>query len=180
MRVLVFIAALLLAANTALAEHEADHRYQVRGYVLDANENPIPGRKVAVFADDGLLAQATTDSSGYYSLHLHLHNEDRGRRLNLQVGPDRAEIRVTFDATDLHTARIHDANFIAGKLIEKPLHRWRTPAWIYPLAGLVVIGFVLVMLERRRKRRLLRKQLAQPGSPASGAQRRKKKRRKKH
>jgi len=175
MRILIFIMALLPLAN-AMAEHEADHRYQVQGFVLDENEKAIPGREVAISADGELLARGTTDSSGYYSLHLHLHNEDRGRLLSLRAGPDRAEIRVSFDPEDQHTARVHTANLVAGKLVETELRRWRTPPWIYPLSGFILLGFALVMLERRRKRKLRQKHFGH--TDASRGQRGKKRRRK--
>ena len=178
MRILIVIVACLLPLANATAEHEADHRYSVRGYILDENEQAIAGREVKIFADGSMLASGKTDSSGYYSLHLHLHNEDRGRRLSLNAGGQRAEIRVDFDPQDTQTARVHDANLIGGKLVEKELSRWRTPPWIYPLAGFVVLGFVLVTLERRRKRKLRKKQFAD--TSASRGQHGKKKRRKKH
>ncbi|MGD8840048.1 MAG: hypothetical protein PVI70_10640 [Gammaproteobacteria bacterium] len=178
MRILIFIFACLLPLANAIADHEADHRYQVYGYVLDKNEKAIPGREVTISADGELLARGKTDSYGYYSLHLHLHNEDRGRLLNLRAGPDRADIRVGFDPADTHTARVHAANLVGGKLVEKELNRWRTPPWIYPLAGFIVLGFLLVLLERRRKRKLRQKQFAH--APASRAKRGKKKRRKQH
>ncbi len=174
----VLIVACLLMPVNAQAEHEADHRYNVRGYILDENDNALAGREVAIFADGVLLASGKTDSDGYYSLLLHLHNEDRGRVISLNAGGQRAEIRVDFDPGDRHTAREHDANLVGGELVEKALHRWRTPAWIYPLAGFVVLGFVLVTLERRRKRRLRQKQFG--GAAAPRGQHGKKKRRKKH
>jgi len=177
MRILVFILACLLPLADAMAEHEADHRYQVHGYVLDDNDNAIPGREVAIFADGQVLARGRTDSYGYYSLHLHLHNEDRGRLLSLRAGPDRAEIRVAFDPTDNHTARVHAVNLVGGRLVEKQLNRWRTPPWIYPLAGFILLGILLVMLERRRKRRLRQKQF---GAIAASQGQGKKKRRRKH
>ena len=180
MRAFVLITACLILAGQAVAEHEADHRYQVRGYVLDENEDAIRGREVIVSAEGSVLARGKTDSAGYYSLHLHLHNEDRGRRLQLRAGPYTAEIRVSLDPDDRQTARIHEASLVGGRLVEKELNRWRTPPWLYALAGLVLFGFVLVALERRRKRRLVRKQLARSGEASSGGRQRKKKRRKKH
>ena len=173
-RLVLTLCCLLVFVN-AIAEHEADHRYSVRGYILDENERAIADREVSIFADGNLLASGRTDSDGYYSLHLHLHNEDRGRLLSLNAGAQRAEIRVDFDPGDKHTARVHDASLVGGKLVEKALNRWRTPPWIYPLAGFIVLGFVLVMLERRRKRKL---RMKQPGNaPASGNRHRSKKRR---
>ena len=180
MRVIVFIAAFVFIAGEAVAEHEADHRYQVRGYILDENEDAVRGREVIVSADGSVLARGRTDSSGYYSLHLHLHNEDRGRRLQLRAGPHTAEIRVTLDPEDRQTIRIHEASLVGGKLVEEKLSRWRTPPWLYALAGFALLGFILVTLERRRKRRLRAKQQARSGEAPSGGQQRKKKRRRKH
>ena len=175
---LILILACLLLPVAAIAEHEADHRYNIRGYILDENDKAIAGREVTIFADGVLLASGKTDTAGYYSLHLHLHNEDRGRRLSLNAGAQRAEIRVDFDPQDKHTARVHEANLVGGKLVEQALHRWRTPSWIYPLAGFIVLGFTLVMLERRRKRKLRQKQFGD--SAASHGRQGRKKRRKKH
>jgi hypothetical protein len=176
MRSLIFILACLLPLANAMAEHEADHRYQVQGFVLDGNDDAIAGRVVAISAGGELLARGTTDSFGYYSLHLHLHDEDRGRLLNLRAGPDAVAIRVAFDPEDKHTARVHTANLVGGKLVETELRRWRTPAWIYPLAGFILLGFILVVLERRRKRKLRQKHFSHPAAPRG--QRGKKKRRK--
>ena len=180
MRAFVLIAACLLLTGEARAEHEADHRYQVRGYVLDENEDAIRGREVIVSADGSVLARGKTDAAGYYSLSLHLHNEDRGRRLQLRAGPHTAEIRVTLDPEDRQTTRIHEASLVGGKLVEKKLTRWRTPPWLYALAGFVLLGFILVVLERRRKRSLRKKLQARGGESSSGGQHRKRKRRRKH
>ncbi len=179
MRILILGAICLLASGAVMAEHEADHRYQVRGFVLDADENALAGREVVVANGGTVLASGRTDSSGYYSLHLHLHNEDLGRMLQLRAAKARGEIRVSFDPQDRSTARIHDVNFIGGELVEGSLGRWRTPVWLYVLAVFIVLGAVLVMLEKRRRRKLRTQQLqhAAPGSPAGG--KRKKKRRRK-
>lgn len=179
MRTLIIAALCLLASGTVMAEHEVDHRYQVRGFVLDADENALAGREVVLANGGTVLASGRTDSSGYYSIHLHLHNEDLGRRLQLRAGNARGEIRVSFDPQDRSSVRIHDANLIGGKLVEGSLGRWRTPTWLYVLAAFVVLGAALVMLEKRRRRKLRARQLqhAAPGLPSGG--RRKKKRRKK-
>ncbi len=176
---LVLISLCLAAPGAARAEHEADHRYQVRGFVLDADRKALAGREVVISSGGAVLASARTDSSGYYSLHLHLHNEDRGRLLQLRTGPSRGEIRVTFDPQDRSTARNHDANFVGNELVEGSLGRWRTPPWLYALAAFVALGATLVFLEKRRRRRLRQQHpqhAAQRTPPARG---RNKKRRKK-
>lgn len=177
MRQLIFFILGLLALGSAIAEHEVDHRYLVQGYVLDANEVAIPDLDVQVSGDGAVLARGKTDGAGFYSLHLHLHNEDNRRRLSLRAGPNLAEIRVSFDPGDLSTPRVHDASFVGGKLVEDDLGRWRIPPLFYVAAGLFALFAVLVMLERRRRQKLRKKHLKHAAQSAPAGQR--KKRRKK-
>jgi hypothetical protein len=164
MRFFAFILpALCLVANNALAEHEIDHRYNVRGYVLDDQEEALVNQEVQVFDGASLLARTKTDSSGFYSMYLHLHNEDKGKEIRLRTGSGEADIQVSFDPADDTTQRVHDANIVGGKLVEGSLNRFRIPSWIYPLAGLFAIGFILVMLEKRRRKKL-RHNLSATGS----------------
>ncbi len=177
MRIFLLFTAWLLLTHNVFAEHEIDHRYQVHGYVLDAKEKPIAGRAVVVSDQGAVIARGKTDASGYYSLHLHLHNEDNRRVLQLRAGSAQADIRVSFDPHDLSTARVHDASFVAGKLVEADLGRWRISAWVYVLAGLGAIGTLLVVLEKRRKRKLRRQGAGLAGRPVAAEKRRKKNRR---
>ncbi len=179
MRTLFLTLLCLLTTGHAIAEHEADHRYQVRGFVLDANDKAIAGEAVVISSAGAPLASGETDWTGYFSLHLHLHNEDLGRKLQVRAGGARGEIEVSFDPRDRTTARAHDVNFVGGRVVEGSLGRWRTPPWAYVLAGFIVLGAALVLLEKRRRRKLRAQQLqhAAPGLPAGG--KRKKKRRKK-
>jgi hypothetical protein len=166
-----------LMATAAQAEHEVDHRYIVRGYVLDENQQGISNRGVWVYNGSSMLAKGTTDSSGYYSLHLHLHNTDNHQVLKLRAGEHEAELRVTFDPMDLNTARVHEANFIGSEYVEGGLGRFRMPPWLYPVAGLLVLGIILVKLEKRRKMKLKKTGSIEKSSPGSHKQ--KKGRRKK-
>ena len=158
------------------AEHEADHRYNVRGYLLDAEERGIADQEVAVTDDGKLLGSGKTDSSGYYSIHLHLHNSDLRRKLTLRSGSSQAQLRVTFDPNDKSTVRIHEANFIGSEYVEGDLGRFRLPAWAYFLAGFILIGFVLVTLEKRRRAKIRKKAIV---ASSSGGQSKAKKRRRK-
>ncbi len=155
------------------AEHEADHRYNVRGYLLDAGERGIASQEVAVFDDGKLLGSGKTDSSGYYSIHLHLHNSDLRRKLTLRAGSSQAQLRVKFDPKDKTTVRVHEANFIGGEFVEGSLGRFRLPPWAYVLAGLVVFGFALVTLEKRRRAKI-RKKITPAGGKSKGKKRRRK------
>ncbi len=181
MRLLIFaITTLCLFTTNAWAEHEADHRYNIRGYVLDENQQAVKDVKVSAFDGGSLLASSATDTDGYYSLHLHLHNADNRRKLRLRAGSNEAQLRVTFDPDDLNTLRVHDANFVAGKFVEGELGRFRIPPWLYPVGGLIIVGIIVVMLESRRKKKIKQKQ-AGAGEHHSASQRKSKKRRgKKH
>lgn len=158
------------------AEHEVDHRYNIRGYLLDAEEQGIASQEVSVFKDGKLLGAEKTDSSGYYSIHLHLHNSDLGQNLTLRAGSSQAQLRIKFDPTDKSAVRIHEANFVDGEFVEGSLRRFRLPPWLYPVGGLIIIGFILVALEKRRRKKLRRKTAAikSSGSQLKGKKRRRK------
>lgn len=181
MRVIIIsVIAGCLLFTSAWADHEPDHRYNIRGYVLNAGEQGIENITVQAFADGESLGSGKTDADGYYSMHLHLHNEDYRRFITLRAGSHEAEIRVTFDREDATSARNHDANFVDGKLVEGALDRFQIPAWSYPVVGLVLIMTVLVFLEKRRKKKI---RLAKFGSSEKHhptGHKAKKARRKKH
>jgi len=177
--IFVIVIGFLLVTN-AWAEHEANHRYNVRGYVLDENQKGISGLAVQIFSGTQMLGTTKTDSGGYYSLYLHLHNTDRGRILKLRAGPSNAELRVTLDPSDQSTARVHEANFVDGDYVEGRLGKFRMPAWVYPVVGLVALGFVVVSLESRRKRKIRQKMKDSHPKQHPGKHRPKKGKRKKH
>lgn len=181
MRAILFIiiAAFLFVGN-AWAEHEVDHRYNIRGYVLDENQKGIANLNVQAFDGSTLLETGKTDAEGYYSLHLHLHNADNRRILRLRAGSNESELRVTFDPGDTNTLRVHDANFVGGEYIEGDLGRLRLPPWLYPLGGLLVIGVLVVFLETRRKKKIKLKTMEFAEHHPHGHRKSKKRRRKKH
>ncbi|MCZ6470047.1 MAG: carboxypeptidase-like regulatory domain-containing protein [Gammaproteobacteria bacterium] len=179
MRTLILLIAGWLMITNVWAEHEIDHRYIIRGYVLDENQRGISNLDVRVFTGSSLLANTKTDSAGYYSLHLHLHNADNRRMLKLHAGPNQAELRVTFDPTDRSTMRVHEFNFVGGEYQEGSLGRIRIPPWIYPVGGLLAIGVIVVFLEKRRKKKIKQKKTESIEKPSSSSRKAKKRRRKK-
>jgi hypothetical protein len=178
--VIFFIIAGSLFFNNVRADHEADHRYNIQGYVLNTNQQGIDNLTVQAFAEGELLGTSKTAGDGYYSMHLHLHNSDYHRIIKLRAGSHEAELRVTFDVEDDTSARIHEANFVDGKYIEGTLGRFRIPPWSYAVGGLLLFMVILIYLERRRKKKI---RLAKYGTtkihPPSGHSA-KKSRRKKH
>lgn len=135
------------------AEHEADHRYIVEGYVLDAGESPRADVNVVVKADEGLLGEAVTDRRGFYRIRLHLHNADLGKVLTVKTGAREAEIEVTFDPGDKETARVHDLNFIGDQVTEADLGSRGFPTWAYVVVGILIVLVVARTVSQALKRR---------------------------
>jgi len=169
---------LCFAASPVAAEHEADHRYQVRGYILDAAGEPIASVPITVRAEGKRIGGATTDADGYYTMRLHLHDEDLGRALEIRTPQAKAEIRVQLTPGDTHTRRIHHANLIDGKLTEVQLNPGQGLAHIVigAVAASALVGGVVVLSRWQRRRR--RRSLSAQDSQQSPSKRKKKKRRK--
>jgi hypothetical protein len=178
--IIFFIITGSLFFNNVWADHEADHRYNIRGYVLDAKQQGIDNLTVQVFAQGELLDSSKTNADGYYSIHLHLHNSDFHRILKLRAGPHETELRVTFDAEDDTSARIHEANFVDGKFIEGSLGHFRIPPWSYAVGGLLLFMMTLIYLERRRKKKIRLAKHGKNETHPPSRQKAKKSRRKKH
>ena len=164
--------------NNVWADHEPDHRYNIRGYVLNAKQEGIENLTVQVFAKGELLGTSKTDADGHYSMHLHLHNSDYHRIVKRLAGSHEAELRVTFDVEDDTSARIHEANFVDGKYIEGILGRFRIPSWSYVVGGLLLFMIILVYLERRRKKKIRLAKYGKSNSHHPSRHRAKKSRRK--
>ncbi len=177
--ILLAVIAGCLTITNVWAEHEVDHRYNIRGYVLDENQKGISNLNVQVFYGNSLLENGKTDFGGYYSIHLHLHNSDNRRILRLRAGPYESELRVTFDPGDINTLRVHDANFINGKYVEGTLGRFRIPTWLYAVGGLLALGVIVVILETRRKKKIRQKMEMTSDKQPSGKRKSRKRRRKK-
>lgn len=163
-RTMLISIVLVAVTPFALAEHEPNHRYTVSGYVLDKDESPIPSTTVVINAD-GTGARGTTDNDGYYSLKLHLHDADLGRKLHIKTDHGEGTVSATFDPGDITSARIHHVNIVGGRLIEGKLSGGgKVPAWVYYLLGLSLLIIVIPVLGKSIKR--LKKRLhptAKPG-----------------
>jgi len=166
-RLSAILVTILLVALTpvALAEHEANHRYTVSGYILNKDESPISSTRVLINAN-GFGARGTTDSDGYYSLRLHLHDSDLGRKLLIKTDYGEGTVNATFDPGDRSSARVHYVNIIGGQLVEGRLDGGgKVPAWVYYVLGLSLLIFVVSVLRKYVKR--LKKRLHPKVKPGS-------------
>lgn len=175
--VLILIVAVVFATGPVGAEHEADHRYTVEGYVLAADQNPLANVPVVIRLGTDRSARGTTDKSGHYSLRLHVHNADLGKRIMISAGAHKSDIAITFDPGDATTSRIHYANFLGESFSEtritRGLDQWRFMIWI--VVAVVAIGVVAWGSRARKRQKKRQRQHAKP--PRSGAKRRRKRKR---
>ena len=161
---------LFLFATTVAAEHEADHRYDVSGYVLDAQKNPRAGVPVTILTGDQITGSGRTDSDGYYSIRLHLHDSDIGRPLLVRAGNTQAEIRMQAKHGDKATVRVHHLNLVGSEFVEEKLSAGAIPTWAYIAAAPVLLwGLVYVAGATRRR---IRRAKSDHGKKSKGKGRR--------
>ena len=111
----------VLPVSALLAMHEANHRYDVAGYILSADDQAISGVTVAGHVDGKPMGSGRSDTDGYYRFTMHLHDTDVGRELRLKTADYQGTVRLTMTPRDTRTLRLHHVNFIAGKLVEGEL-----------------------------------------------------------
>ena len=156
---LLLVVCFSLLPGAASAKHEADHRYNVKGFVLDENEAPLADTVVTIRVGGSVIGSQKTDSQGYYNIELHLHDTDLGKKLRIKTAAGEATIRAAFTLGNKATRRVHDANLVGGKLIEQRLAGTGFPTWVYVTAGAFIILAVMMFapelrrwVRRRRKR----------------------------
>jgi carboxypeptidase family protein len=103
---LLSLAALLGVSTPADATHLPDHRFLVLGYVTDADGKPIAGARVVVTRlKTGLEYPTATERDGFYIVVLHLHDENLGEALGVDVKGVKGEVRARFEVSDKKVER---------------------------------------------------------------------------
>jgi hypothetical protein len=179
------ILAILLAVlpiTSVLSLHELDHRYDVMGYLLDADGQAIPGVVVAAHLGSERKGSGRSDANGYYRFRLHLHDSDVGRELRLKTPEFQGSVRISLTPGDTSTQRLHHVNFVDGKLLEGELSDRggisTTMITVAVLGIVLAVGlFVTARLRRlRRRRQRAQQKAAKVQSGGSRNRRRRKKR----
>jgi hypothetical protein len=117
--VAALILALLPAQEPARATHLPDHRFVVLGFVTDGDGRPVPGARIVVTRlKTGLEHATTTERDGFYLVVLHLHDEDQGETLRLDLRGARGEIRARFDVADRKVERGTRVDLRADRIVE--------------------------------------------------------------
>lgn len=136
----------------AQAEHEVDHRFIVEGYVCGADGRPVANQEVMVKDTRISLGKTTyTDSDGFYSVTLHLHNDNQGDPILVAAGDREQRLTAKFDAKDLKAERKMSVHFGSGC---EGAHS-ASGRWVYYSVGLGLAGVAVFagakMLRRQRR-----------------------------
>ncbi|MCP9455361.1 MAG: hypothetical protein NNA18_04530 [Nitrospira sp.] len=124
-----------LIPSEVFATHETDHRFTVEGYVCGPDGKGVGGLDVLVKDTKVSYGQVVkTDREGYYRATFHLHNENLGDPILIEVGGERQHHRVQFDPNDLKSERIMRVNFGTGCEAGASL------PWLWVGLGSMVVG----------------------------------------
>jgi hypothetical protein len=111
----------LLGVALAGAEHDVFYRYEVLGYVKDAQGAAVPAQPVELVRErTGLAYQGETDVQGFFVLVARLDDESAGETLTLQVGPRHARITARFDPGNHVDERGTRMDLVGGRFVERP------------------------------------------------------------
>ncbi len=144
---IALVVLLLFSPSGVWAEHTPEHRFIISGYVYDDAGKPLSGTVVVRDRSDKILGTADTTSSGFYSMHLHLHNSNLGDRLLIHSPASKKELIVQFDPNDKTTERGAEVNFEAV-----PPSSWlRDNGAAVFLGALLLTAGTAYVASRRRK-----------------------------
>jgi len=143
----------IIFPSLSFAEHEADHRYTIQGYILDDKKQGVANASVKAMLNGKLIAQKTTDSRGFYKAQLHLHDPDFGKELEIITKKGKGTVVIEFTLGDKKTERFHDINFVNGELTEGKLVVSGFPQWVYFAGGGVLLLIGIIVMGRKKKGR---------------------------
>ena len=111
-QILLILTSLLCAVFLvpAFATHERDHRFTIYGTVRDGSRFPgvrLPHQTVVVrdAITNKELQRGLTDADGKFSLVLHVHSSDVGKRVLLQSSGVSKQLTLQFEPGDIATER---------------------------------------------------------------------------
>jgi LPXTG-motif cell wall-anchored protein len=161
---LIILLFLFMNVGWAVAEHEADHRYTVKGYVRDAAGKAKEATPVVV-EHKGDKKSATTDARGYYEVRYHLHDANKGDAVTVTAGGEVKKISIDLIPEDHITERIGRVDFGAPGGPD-----WSGIAWVG--GALLAVGGGYYW--QRRKKRMRRETKREERRTASHVARKKK------
>jgi len=138
------------------ATHEADHRFTVEGFVCGADGKG--NANIDVLVKDTRISYGQivkTDGDGYYKAAFHLHNDNLGDPLLIEVSGEQQHQKVSFDPKDLEAERRIQVNFGTGCIYD----RGSPPLGVYLGLGVAAaavggfVGFRVIRSWRRQEQK---------------------------
>lgn len=152
-RILFSFFFLLSFSESAVATHEADHRYVISGYVRDEAGAAIENARVDLEHKGGEKKTVDTNSSGYYEILFHLHDDNLGDEIIIRVDEVEKRIKVSFDKGDTVTSRGDSVDF-GAKAQETEIWQYLT----YVSLLIMVIALYIGMRQLKKKKKALARQ----------------------
>jgi hypothetical protein len=151
----------VLCAPTGLfANHAADHRFTVEGFMCGKDGRPNSKLEVLVKDTRVTVGQTvTTDDDGYYKVTLHLHNDNVGDPLVVEAGGEQQNYKIQFDPNDLETERKLRVDFGSGCARDLG-----PPQWLFygmGFAAVAIVGWIGLKISRKRMREEQRRRKGQ-------------------
>lgn len=116
---LALVLAWTLISSPAGGTHLPDHRFAVLGFVTDADGRPVAGARVVVTRlKTGLEHPTTTERDGFFLVVVHLHDEDEGERLGVNLRGVKGEVRARYDTRDKKVERGTRVDLRAERIVE--------------------------------------------------------------
>lgn len=144
------------SAINALAEHEADHRFTISGYVYNDQGKPLSNSAVVVRdASRTVMKTTKTSANGAYRIKLHLHSGALGRKLLITADKTEKEIVVDFDPYDVSTERVTEVNFGAFQETEKRSNKGLIIGAVS--FAVLLIGAYVILSGRKKKQKKVTK-----------------------
>lgn len=132
----------LFAPLAVFAEHEANHRYLVSGYVRDNTGKAIGNSVVNLEHKGGEKKEVKTDRNGYYESRFHLHNENFGDTIVVIASGVTKKVKVEFDEEDDTSFRGTTVDFGATSTDNSPAWTFLTIFSLVVLSGAVYFGII--------------------------------------
>ncbi len=151
---------LLCAPAVLFANHAADHRFTVEGFMCGKDGRPNSKLEVLVKDTRVTVGQTvTTDDDGYYKVTLHLHNDNVGDPLLVEAGGERQDLKIQFDPNDLETERKVRVDFGSGCARDLG-----PPQWLFyglGVTAVAIVGWIGLKISRTRTREEQRRKKGQ-------------------
>lgn len=132
----------------SFAEHEANHRYLVSGYVRDSAGKSLGNASIELEHKGGEKKKVSANRDGYYEARFHLHDENLGDTIIVVASGVTKKIKVEFDLGD-------EVNFRGASLDFGAPSSDDSPVWTFlTIASLVVLGgtFYFIVIKGKKNK----------------------------